>query len=117
MPYQDDPNPETFQIQSIVPVTSQQLSDMLITAVEGGSTYWCELLEISQDRSYQDPTLFKSPEVTLSVTPEDDESITKTIAQIIQASAIMSTIDMENFDAEDADRWFQTVMLGEIVYG
>lgn len=110
-----------FPITTVWKLTSKDFSDLLITFVEGGGTYWCDHLLVSDDLSYQDEDLFLKPDVTITITHGEEygeeEKVTRSIAEIIEATGKCSPIDMDNFDAETADVWIQTVFLGEVTYG
>lgn len=120
---------DNFIVTAPVIVSADMLSNLLITAVEGGSSYWARDLEITDWKtgaqiSYQDPTLF-TREIAwrIKVTDvEDGETYEKTRQDLIQALEAMPPhhvkgVITENWDWISADVWFQCGMLGEITFG
>jgi hypothetical protein len=110
-----------LQATYIVKFTSKQLHDLFITAVEGGCNYWCLSIEVWDDNkhpvSYQDEDLMEREDIIIHVSTEDG-IFTKRPPCLIQAVGECGrVIDFDNHDADDADAWFQTAILGEITYG
>lgn len=107
------------------------LKDLLITAVEGGSTYWCRLLEANPDVLLYDifhpdwaviveeldeyNTILSKKKITL----EDLNDGFKLLADDPHYTSPPRVADIltENFDMEDADVFFQFVVLGQVLYG
>lgn len=118
------------------------LSDVLITALEGGSNYWYTLSESADEKLEHIKREFRKENLATSeyfvkgvmagesfeiLDMENDdvlgeinkESCLKAIQTMIEGvyrSQILSMLN-ENFDAEDADIFFQFAVIGEIVYG
>jgi hypothetical protein len=119
-------------------VSRTLLEDLIVTAIEGGSSYWYWL-----DRDEMDAKLPKTNEPLamkladclysdkdFSLNVYDDESQEDLLGAITQASCIkafeilkekyswvIENIVLENWDANDADCFFQVAVMGEIVFG
>ncbi len=119
-------------------ISSQRVCDMVVTAFEGGISYWCanvRLVAHKAERSkavpwYSEPGLYDLP-FTLEVeesdpSGDDDDGIyfvtDKDFAKGFEVMAEKYPWHFNNFmndneDAETADVWFQCIVFGEIVYG
>jgi hypothetical protein len=128
-----------MDIQCTVNVSSQKISDQLITAFEGGSNYWCQTAELtSSERSpterpwYASSIVFDGP-FTFEVgfdDPDQDEGNGngfRTIgkADLVAGLHVMATKHPRHFadlmsedgDAITADVFLQCIVLGDVVYG
>lgn len=115
------------------------ITDMLVTAFEGGSNYWATLDNV--DRTYFVKGESLAENVARSIiadknykldvydveSDEDELELlgTMTYASIEKAFNIManeytdafSNIIKEEYDADDSDIFFQLAVMGEIVFG
>lgn len=125
-------------------VSSKDIADLIVTAFEGGSAYWCQsayltkvpdytpepdqvnVVQYSHHQVYDGDFLFK---VGFD-DPEGEEGEGKGRKDIgpaeLQAGLNIFATKYperfgnwlkENYDAEDADVFWQCVVLGDIVYG
>jgi hypothetical protein len=114
-------------------LTQQRICDMFVGACEGGSTYWCE--EINLTKSVK-PKLrgviwwgsenIYQPGIEMELKVDDEEDTRKlTWDSIVHGARKMaveqprhfSDILTENDDATTADVFLQYCTFGEIVYG
>ena len=115
-------------------VPPKDICDLMITFVEGGGAYWCDLFEVfkvgpDSERtkvSYQEPASYEG-EWVIEVT-EDEQSDPEhgrlyEITPVKLATAFAALPDRlgqllrEEWDAETADVVVQQAAFGEIVYG
>lgn len=126
-----------MQVNGIT-ITSQQIADQFVTAIEGGSTYWCRSFKLQSpgdvawddpaDKGpwYANPRLYDDPDLKIEVI-EDEEDGTHIIgqAEIAKGLAIMAEKYPQHFadmkdetgDAITGDVFLQCVALEDIVYG
>lgn len=117
-------------------VTGQQISDLMITAIEGGSNYWCKsILLLGADKMpmerpwYSDPTTYDGA-LKIAV-HEDEPSMVGSdgvfvVGPVEFAEGFRIMCDnypghwedfiTDNGDATTADVWLQCVCFGEILY-
>lgn len=106
-----------------IEVTAQSIADMMIGAIEGGSTYWCDHIDTankdwSKAETYEKPFAF-------TVTDDDDNVYVMDNVSTQKGLELMANdypthfADMmqEQGDAETSDVFFQLCVLGELVYG
>jgi hypothetical protein len=122
-------------------IPSQQIADQFVTAIEGGSNYWCRSFKLLSpgdiawddpaDKGpwYANPRRYEDPDLKIEVTEdeaEDGEGVHIIgQAEIAKGLAIMAEkyphhfADMkaETGDAITGDVFLQCVALGEVVYG
>jgi hypothetical protein len=114
-----------------VPVTIsvQHITDLFITALEGGSNYWLYYIKCEdklKDEKTWHRVLCDSCIINLEYAegaddePDAPRRVTLDSSEII--NAIGETLQtypdlLEDHDAESADFFLQTLLLGEIVYG
>lgn len=120
-------------------IHDELITDMLITAFEGGSNYWATLDKVDRTHFVKGDSLAEN--VARSVlsdknyklyvydveSDEDELELlgTMTYASIEKAFNIManeyprrfSEIISGDYDADDADVFFQLAVMGEIVFG
>lgn len=106
-------------------VTEKMVCDLFITAIEGGSTYWCEEIDLRKDGqavTYQREESFTG-DWTATVTPHEDdkaiitpETLQKAFSMRPEETALLVT-ESPAFDAITADTLIQCAAFGEIVYG
>lgn len=123
-----------------VEVSPQKMADWLVTAIEGGSNYWCNSIFLSSESRqeykakhgkkmespwYSDPLLFETA-FTVQIVYDDAPSgvVQKSLRDFIDAVSKVASQKpalfarlMEDYDASDADELFQQFVLGEVIYG
>lgn len=121
-------------------IDNETIEDVLVTALEGGSNYWYHLSEKTVD-SIKNHTIsmegeplslrfYKAINHGMHIPINDAEHYTDVLGKIHTPTIQRAFIKMHNdypenleniregdFDAEDADIFFQLAVLGEIVYG
>lgn len=138
---------KTTTFGATVPVTAEDISYLLVAALEGGSNYWLSAIRIRSPLTDTDPRqpgfwsdpdndagCLKEEAFWKSLTPftlvcqlaEEDEPDDIVIVEITQEriNAALTYLygrnggfDMNNHDALDADCFLQFVVFGEVVYG
>jgi hypothetical protein len=115
------------------------LDYLLISAIEGGSNYWCDSIlfngkhpkpsEHGEEADYPWYSVaFRSGSLPLHVVPEGDAPIALTADMAVNGlrllvegnhcrSDIRDSLVNHNYDAETADVWLQLALFGEVVYG
>ena len=124
------------------PVNRQTVTDALITAFEGGITYWCHMVRPLKDGKwivpddpgplwYSKPAQFAELDWAIRIWfdaggehPEETKDITAdalrhgfTLLAEKFPERFQRFLDPGAADAEDADVWFQLAAFGEVVYG
>ena len=108
--------------------TSRDMSNWLITAIEGGSGYWCDRAYIRDHKgeplSYQDDDLFEKHWRMTVHDAEDGEVYTVSRGEFALAinkcpEHVINRLlaDDHEYDAMDADAWFQCAIFKEVLYG
>lgn len=123
-----------------VPVTKEDVTDIVVTAIEGGIGYWAcldntgaEFASAPEDEAVSETTaklLLGGKEVTFCDTEDEGEIWTLSLDKLKNGlrlfaeggydhyHAFTSTgIDMSYLDAEMADIVFQLALFEEVVYG
>lgn len=133
-------------------ITKEQIIDVFVTAIEGGSNYWYYILDVPKEITYMvkeeeipfseacGKHVLNGGELTIYDVEEvmDMEDIDNDYAQdkpkplgtinmdsLLDAISIMKrdysekyeNIIMDEYDAEDADIFFQIATMGDVVYG
>lgn len=120
-------------------IKDELITDMLVTAFEGGSNYWATLGDVDRThfvkgeslaenvaRSFLADKDYKLDVYDVESDEEEPELLgTVSYASIEKAFTIMASdyprgfhrIISEDYDAEDADVWFQLATMGEVVFG
>lgn len=122
-----------FEIMRKDEVTAEHISDLLVTAFEGGINYWCEKVEVLAVPDPIPDKVILSDVIALGgalefydldAEGEDDiyeltlEKMLKGIEMGLTWGKFGSVEDMmDNYDAETADVIIQFALFGEIVYG
>lgn len=124
-----------MKIETTVEVSPQLLAYMLVTAVEGGSAYWCngvywqsadsEPLVTKEHPWYSDPSIWEREDFRIEVVEDDGEGHFVRLSDVKEGLDLMAKTyphhfaDMiaENFDATTADVFLQCIALKELVYG
>jgi len=110
----------------------QMIEDLLVTALEGGSNYWYYLpneLPKQEGKSYIDAMLaFLEEGGSIQVNDWEDEE--EKLGELTWESAMKAfelmhevqphnyaALIEDNWDANDADVWFQLAVMGEVTFG
>ena len=126
---------ETF-LSVLVPIdiAVQRIADLMIGAIEGGSTQWCLRIEhrfppgtrFSEKPWYASPEIYDREDFSLNVHVDDEDEP----LHVITKNSLMGGFTTmarkygnhfrdfmeEGEDAVTADVWFQCVVLGDVVY-
>lgn len=107
------------------PITSEQLSNLLVTAFEGGSNYWMGKVELVSPKSeekpnwYADQIVFED-EFEIDITTDDGDKY-RLNKSIISRNKTLHWVALDlmndNMDAETADAWLQNALFDDIIYG
>lgn len=133
---------DTFTVAPVMTVTGQFLSDILTTAIEGGSNYWIERadsierVEDKQSPNYLSPTFIRKLKVSEGEPKEgmgDTFDVTLQVMadgvrrlldgsvkarQDIIADVLASVVEGDALmDADAADVVLQAGLFGEVVFG
>lgn len=120
-------------ITTTVNVPVQRIADMMVGAIEGGSTYWCQSVRLIEPakRSWSERPWYAASEVyidpTVRICIETDEGD----SHYVGADSFRAALELmcakygnhfrdlvgETDDAITADVFLQLVALGDIVYG
>jgi hypothetical protein len=115
-------------------IADQDIIDVLVTALEGGSNYWYNLPDVTMARKhYKNVTSLAVSEKVIKAVLEHNEIIPvydvededNHLGDISQANikrGLQLFMDDDrawtpDMDAEQADVFFQYVVMGELVYG
>ena len=108
--------------------TKQQIADLMVTALEGGSNYWlARVLPVYRNYTeYSEPERY-GPTMTSRTFSDWEEDCTGVLdwASITKAAQIMhdkyphhyADVISDNMDADTADVFLQCAVFGEIVFG
>lgn len=118
---------------SVLKITREAIVDLLVTALEGGSNYWClityqpDVLREGLDTEVKVEHILDHPDVYVNVNDLETQEFlgtlsAKTIAEGVQQLKREypdSTLDVLNeaWDAETADIFFQLVIMKDVIYG
>lgn len=114
-----------------VEVTHQNIDDLMITAFEGGISYWCsnaklvcngacQLTWLKDNGSKRTTAEMLSQGYDIELhDSEAGETYLLTIEKFITGLTrwLSEGGDLDNFDADDADRIVQYALFNELVYG
>jgi hypothetical protein len=120
-------------------ISEETIADLMTTAIEGGSAYWCD--EITQTSGvttetspwYSDPEIYIT-NLTLQVVESEPSKENSDGRHIINLEKMQKAFELmgefgtpkgfhlrnlveENWDAETADVFLQLATFGEVVYG
>lgn len=120
-----------FEVTAEVKVflTQQDVDDIMVAALEGGITYWCDEAKVVGEYlgEYASEQISRGGTLILH-DAEDDEEHLFTIEQFMQGLRLYleqgchvniedNAIDTCDIDASDADCIVQFGIFGEVVYG
>ena len=113
---------DTFAVPIVAYITPMTVSDIMITAIEGGCNYWIDGFSIrGQARgAYGKPSSFKGDWIVdIEVYEDDPVTITKAALQKAMHDNPDRTLQIidGSYDAETVDVLLQCAAFGEIVYG
>lgn len=123
-----------MKIVTTTEITSRRIADMMVGAIEGGSTYWCNSISLQSPVGvkheggpwYDNPAIYDHPSLRLRVKDGDEgANIYITRQGIADGLTLMAEKSPNHFtdlvsetdDAETADVFLQYVCFREIVYG
>jgi hypothetical protein len=105
-------------------ITNQQIADLMTTAIEGGSNYWCDQILMLKGQPvlkpwYADPLLYGSPfELKVGTKILTNDDLHRAMQQMAdEYPTHFSDVVNDNPDADTADVFLQLAVLGEITYG
>jgi hypothetical protein len=106
---------------------------VIVTALEGGSNYWCEIREFPDTPKGYPPTdrlalsLVNNPKFKVDVFDAETDEKLGELTQAAMLKGLQLAVDTypyafsdllsENYDAETTDIILQLAVLGEVVYG
>lgn len=109
-------------------LTPQEVADIVVTAFEGGISYWCGSAQqvggapTTVRPWYSDPDFYTQPfEIVLTDLETDDEysltseNLQKAFREI--SSDLLKAIISGDYDAWDADTIIQLAVFGQVVFG
>ena len=128
---------KTFSVVAITKLTELEVSDILCTALEGGSNYWLtdyrpktEMKQIDEYDNYVGITLLNpSPDEEIAECCEPALKDTIELEDIANALTKLASdpegckvngayrFNSEDYDANDADIVLQVAVFGEVIYG
>lgn len=106
-------------------ITQQDIDDIMSTALEGGINYWCrkaEVLESQYYGEYASDQISRGGSLRLYDAESDDTwvlNLDKLMAGIVKAieSGYVSSDNLDDWDALDADAVVQCGLFGDLVFG
>ena len=117
-----------LNINYTVEYDNQCIDDIMITALEGGITYWCDRIEVVGDYlgDYASDQISRGGTLRLYVPDEKKwfeltlEKFVKGLEKVVGERSpdivYEGKIDADEIDADDADAIIQYAIFGEIVY-
>lgn len=131
---QSHPKPQ-FTYDSGKEITKQQIIDVLVTALEGGSNYWYYIKDIPNEVESNDSKplseaigeyILNDGEILIYDIEDEDEllgevnmnKLLETITLLKQDyPEVYQNIINEDYDANDADIFFQLAVMGDVTFG
>lgn len=110
-------------------MTAEQITDLLVGAIEGGINYWCSGVKIKGDSKGTDRWIQEiekslvEGETLLFLEDENEDGGETgkwhelTIDKFLKGLSETEGFDFENHDADTCDEIVQRALFGEIVYG
>lgn len=116
-----------YEITTTTRVTDEDIDDLLVTAFEGGITYWCDAVRVIEEPSesyeFASEVLTRGGMLELHDAEEFDDETEQygkwyvlTMPMLLKALSDVS-FDFDDYDAGDADTVIQKAIFGGIVYG
>ena len=122
-----------FEFTMLVPVTitSEDIDDIMVAALEGGITHWCRRVEVVGESlgEYASDQISRGGSLMLYDIESSDKweltldkflrGLTKAIEDgaPITINAEDGSVDMSDMDADCADTIVQYALFGEVVFG
>jgi hypothetical protein len=127
-----------MQITTTVEITPRRIADLMVSAIEGGSNYWCQHVFLNSDAPkgydgpwYDNPAVYDDPNFGIEVMDgETGERHQLRLHNIERAFMLMQAFGADNYkgrhwydflsendDATTADVFLQLATFGEVVYG
>lgn len=106
-----------------IEVTAQSIADMMVGAIEGGSSYWCDHIDLnghdySKAETYEKPFAFTVTEDEVGTTVMDNASVQRGLELMANDYPThFADMMLDQGDATTSDVFFQLSALGELVYG
>lgn len=122
----------TFKVSLIVAITAQNLEDILVTAFEGGITYWADTVHVPQNKTndaipwhYASDLVAHggSVQILYQNSNEQLESQTLTRPKLLKGWEMFfmqhgyNLDNLMDFDAHDADCIVQYALFQKLVFG
>ena len=101
-------------------ITDEQLDDMLCSALEGGINYWARSVKVKGNdfRGAEWAHEVVTRGGSLIVTDDDDgKEYTLTLKKVLKGLSLKESLDLDNYDAGDADDVIQLALFGKLIYG
>lgn len=111
-------------------VSASDIADLIVTAVEGGSGYWCRRFCLitgtpTDTPWYASPGLYEDPNLEIGWETNDGDADIVVLSSFERAMnqfaeqypQRFSNFITGHYDADDADVFLQLLCLGEEVYG
>lgn len=97
-------------------ITSEQIDDIMTSALEGGISYWCNQVKVKGNyEGYASDQISKGG--VLKLRDDDGKWHILTKAKFLKGVSLHKNHDFDNYDATDADSIVQLAIFGELVYG
>lgn len=117
-----------IEVKAVVKVDRARINDLFVGAVEGGSTYWCDFLDLSpkaKEHYKEHKDFYAAMELGFWVRTHEGDKHTATEEDINNALQLMAekypwhfwNVVNQNDDSETADVFLQLCCLREITYG
>jgi hypothetical protein len=131
---QQNPEPK-FTYDSGAQITKEQIIDVLVTALEGGSNYWYLIKDLPRELESDESMglseaigdyVLRGGEITIYDLEDEDEELGElNMNKLLEAITIMKTeypdiyqnLVNDEYDANDADVFFQVAVMGEVTFG
>lgn len=124
----------TIEYTAFYSLTQQEIDDLLVTAFEGGITYWCRNIKVNkwpEGARYASDVPSRGGVLTIAIDEVDDlgdvveyqltlDDVIRGIKMFCESRMLHPETlfgDFGDYDAIDADCIVQFAVFGEIVYG
>lgn len=118
-----------LNINYTVELDNECIDDIMVTALEGGITYWCDKAEVVGEYlgEFASEQISRGGTLKLHDSEEDKTyeltldkflvGVTRVVSERGLDVLYQNKIDSSNIDAADADAIIQYAIFGEVVYG
>lgn len=118
----------TVTVTTTYDITQQQVADLVVTALEGGSNYWLGKIDppFKTHTDYSEADKYGEDMITRTISADEDDDTyefhPEAIRRGLQAMADQYPTDFndlrgDNADAYTADVFMQCALLGDVIYG